>query len=557
MPGIPFLRAYRTDARDGEGLKKENAPLDHRWVNRFAIFALILTTLPYMLGFFFENRDWVFTGFLFGVDDGNSYIAKMLRGANGDWLFRTPYSTVPQSGLFVFLPYLLLGKLSAPPAQHTQLVVLFQIFRIGAGFALIRASYDFIGVFVQEEVKRRLGTVLAVFGGGLGWVLILAGRPELYGAAPLEIYSPESFGFLAFYGLPHLSIGRALLLWGFLAYLQPLRAAGRKTGWLAGGLWFAMGFFNPLNIAIAWVVVIAHLAVDLWLENRVSSSPSQPNLVFKRALPASQALLLSSPWVVYSLLASSLDPYFRLWTAQNTITSPHPVHYLLAYGWLIIPAVIGARRLLREGQSAARFPIVWAALLPLLAYAPYTLQRRLPEGIFLSLIILGLNGLPVQIQGRWRRLGVAAYSFMLLPTTLIIFAGSILALRSPGRPLYRSRAEVEAYEFLAETARFDEVVLARFEIGNPLPAWAPVRVIIGHGPESIGLAELQPAVEHIMNEGFSSARAEALIQNKPIDYLYYGLPVNKVVAWSPWSAEELELIFSNDEAAIFRWRDSP
>ncbi|MGD8633386.1 MAG: hypothetical protein PVF85_07435, partial [Anaerolineales bacterium] len=58
----------------------------------FAALVAILTSIPYVLGFAAQGSDWAFTGFVFGVEDGNSYIAKMLLGSSGDWLFRSPYS---------------------------------------------------------------------------------------------------------------------------------------------------------------------------------------------------------------------------------------------------------------------------------------------------------------------------------------------------------------------------------------------------------------------------------------------------------------------------------
>ena len=55
-------------------------------------------------GFWLQGSDWRFTGFFIGVEDGNSYIAKMLSGTAGNWIFRTPYTAYPQNGFLAFLP---------------------------------------------------------------------------------------------------------------------------------------------------------------------------------------------------------------------------------------------------------------------------------------------------------------------------------------------------------------------------------------------------------------------------------------------------------------------
>ena len=76
--------------------------------------------------------------------------------------------------------------------------------------------YDLIALFVQDVSLRKMGTAVAVLGGGLGWLSLLGMRESL----PLEFYSPESFGFLALFGLPHLALGRGLMLKGVKGYLS-------------------------------------------------------------------------------------------------------------------------------------------------------------------------------------------------------------------------------------------------------------------------------------------------------------------------------------------------
>ena len=149
---------------------------ERRWVLVFAVLVMLLTSLPYLFGYFAQGQAYRFTGFVFGVEDGNSYIAKMLTGSSGDWLFRTPYTAFPQAGLFMFVPYLLLGKLAAPPGLHEQLVSLYHLFRFAAGMLAILASYDFLAYFIRESHLRRFALALACLGGGLGWLLVLLGK---------------------------------------------------------------------------------------------------------------------------------------------------------------------------------------------------------------------------------------------------------------------------------------------------------------------------------------------------------------------------------------------
>src|SRR4030042_5724369 len=96
-----------------------------RWVLIFAAAASVLPALPYLAAYSAQGEEWRFSGFLFGVEDGISYIADMRQGADGAWLFRIPYTTEPHSGALLSLPFLLLGKLAGGAALHRQMGALF------------------------------------------------------------------------------------------------------------------------------------------------------------------------------------------------------------------------------------------------------------------------------------------------------------------------------------------------------------------------------------------------------------------------------------------------
>ena len=137
---------------------------DRRWFFSLLLVVVFITTLPYFVALSKQGTDWVFSGFFIGVEDGNSYLAKMLSGMAGSWLFKTPYTTQPQNGIIAFLPYLLLGKLVHPPAQHIQLIMLFQVFRWVGDFHLhvgylsdlfayswLKQNFDFLHSFLQHS----------------------------------------------------------------------------------------------------------------------------------------------------------------------------------------------------------------------------------------------------------------------------------------------------------------------------------------------------------------------------------------------------------------------
>lgn len=510
----------------------------------YAIGLAVLTSLPYMAAS--ANEAAVFTGFLFGVEDGNSYIAKMLSGANGDWLFRSPYNAMPQGGALVYLPYLILGKLLGSGATHGQLVFLFHLFRVVSLVSVCFATYDFLGQILASVKLRRLGLVLATLGAGLGWLLVFVGLGRLFGSIPLDFYSPETFGFLANLGIPHLVLARALMFWALLGYLRGHYEPAR--GWRVGLLWLAIALCHLITAALALGLVILHTAVR-WFQLRGASKKRRTALFPQLYICFWAALgvaLVAAPnlWFFWQ------DDYLRIWSGQNQILSPHPLHYLFAYGWLLPFAYFGLRHLLKISPPLGNFALAWLLALPVLIYAPVGLQRRLAEGAFVLLIALALHAFE---QGTWakRQRNLALFS-LAFPSTLILLVGAWQTAGAVTPPVFLPRDEVMAFEELRAQSQPGELVLASYETGNALPAWAPLRVLVGHGPEGVDESELLPSIHSFFQGRTSDDFRLELLSRYDVDYVFWGAIEESFGSWQPYEASYLELIASYGQFQVFR-----
>ena len=491
---------------------------EKRWLLYFSLILVVVTTLPYVLGFAMQGQEWRFSGFFLGVEDGNSYIAKMLSGANGNWLFKTPYTAYSQEGAFAFIPYLLLGKLTAPPGQHEQLLALFQLFRCLGIFAMVYTTYAFAAFFLKEVKARRFAAVLAMVGGGLGFLNAFGIKFGGYAGLPLEFYSPETFGFLSALSLPHLAVARALLLWGLLAYLtfDPGDGTIRQAGKI-GLLWTLLGLFQPLDVVIGWAILGISFVIELivWKVRRQETEHGNGFAVQAKLKLILWVVLFSSPIPVYSAVAFNLESFLRTWTTQNIILSPPPLDYLAAFALLLPFAIGGLVRGIKAGQRGISLLAGWLIIFPILAYAPYNLQRRLPEGIWVDICILAAMCVFGQNPNPWRRWSWIPYMGIL--TTLFLLMGAYWTVLHPTEPVYLPRAEVDSFNFLTDEPG-EAVVLADFEVSNSLPAWANVYTMIGHGPESIHLAELQPQVEAFL----AGEQAATLVEQFGVGYVLAG-----------------------------------
>lgn len=554
------------------GLPPAVSSVERRWVVGFAALIMLVTSLPYLVGYSAQGDAYRFTGLVFGVEDGNSYIAKMLDGAYGAWLFRSPYSAFPQNGLFMYLPYLLLGKLASPPGLHEQLVALFHLFRLLGGFLAILASYDLLAHFIVTVRLRRLGLALICLGGGLGWLLVMLGQPGWTGSLPLDFFSPETFGFLALYGLPHLAMARALLLWSIVLYLKlvgdlsdPLGALTKSQLRIAMQLsivWFLAGLFQPLTVILIGVVIGVHLAgAAAWQGIRHRRGEKAAWGMWGRlVLLVAGAALLPGLLALYNAWLTLTDPYAMEWAAQNLIYSPNVIHYILAYGIILPYAWIGGRRLMRL-HATGLFPpegwllVGWVLVLPLLAYAPFGLQRRLVDGVWVAWCTLAMASFDFQVSedikaGKRRKLLFVPLGLLFL-STLFLLVGGFMAAARPSTPLFRPIDEIAVFQYLQSESKPGAVVLGSYDTSNPLPAWAPVRVLAGHGPESIHLAELLPQVKAFYSAPTPDSERLELLDRFDVRYIFWGPAERALGDWTPSQSDFLYLVFQSGDYWLF------
>jgi hypothetical protein len=517
---------------------------ERRWAVTLGFAVMLLMTLPYLVGYASQGKNWHYTGLLIAAEDGQSYFAKMLLGANGDWLFKTPYTLTPQNGFLAFLPYLILGKLTSPPGQSEQMAGLFHILRFSGGILAALATYDFVSLYIQKIRWRRWATFFALVGGGFGGLALL-GLPLWRGPMPLEFYSPESFGFLALLSLPHLTWARALLLWGLRRFLI---SKNWRDALPAGLLWLGMGFFQPLTVVVGWAILGAQAAVGaLWTWLKRENGWSEWFAWVKRALLVG---LVSSPVVLYTLVSFRLDGFLRQWQTQNYLPSPAVTDYLLAYGLALPLVVLGLVQLRGKADRQTLLLIGWLGVIPILVYLPYNLQRRLAEGIWAALCILAFIGLD-RITTPLQKWGIVWLGLGLLPA-ISLLAGGVMSVSSPGLPLFRSVGELQAFEYLAKNAQKGDAVLAAYDTSTVLPAHAPVRVPIGHGPESLGGHELQPRVERFYQSGTPDSERRELLVELTIRYVFYGPLERKLGDWDPGPAAFLAEVYRGGDYAIYR-----
>jgi hypothetical protein len=517
------------DARPGLISRREWA-----WAAGLALIVMALTTAPYLAAASHNSEAWSFGGSLVGVDDGNAYIAKMMRGATGSWLYTIPYTSEPQSGVFLHIFYLLLGHLAGP--HHTALVITFHIARIICGFALLLCSYYFLAEFLPEMRQRRLGLLLVALGGGLGWLITLLSPKALFNSLPVDFISPEAFSFLILFGLPHLAAARSLMLLGLVAFL-------RGHGLRAGLALVGVGLFQPLAVGVAWAVVGTFLLLSAW---RQRLGPE-----WRRDLRSAVVLgVLSAPLLLYTVSIMTTNPLLAKWNSQSPLPSPNPVHYVLAYGVWLALAAAGWAVLRRTSPRQALFAAGWILILPVLLYLPINPQRRLAEGVQLPLAALAVTGLTMALR-RWQKWLTPVALLLTLPTAVLLWLGALAVAQAPSEPIFHPTDELAAFAWLAEHGHTGEVALSAQSTGNALPAYTPLVPFIGHGPETLDLERKAALVAAFYQGATHSVERRALLGGERIRYVIFGPHERALGDFDPALVPYLTQRFAQGEYAVY------
>jgi hypothetical protein len=150
---------------------------------------------------------------------------------------------------------------------------------------------------------------------------------------------------------------------------------------------------------------------------------------------------------------------------------------------------------------------------------------------------------------RWIIRSWSAAAFL---ASLLFFTGAVFTAAKPADPLFSAASEIEAFNALKQTVVKNDVVLSSFDISNDLPAWLPVRTIVGHGPESINASILTPQVEKFFKDSTPDNDRLTLIDEFGIKYIILGPDDQTSTSWNPQQSDFTQLIYQNSNYKIFQ-----
>lgn len=488
------------------------------WVLVWAALIMALTCLPYVYAIHIaEGRTC--SGFLWGVDEGNVYLAWMRQAAEGEWFLRNQYCVAPENPRFVNLFFQLGGRLCALTGLSE--AVVFHVLRVAGGAFLLWSLYLLVATITRDKVVRWTTLVLASLGSGLGWLVVL--NDGVGGLRPVDVglqwqIQPEAVTF------PSLLLN-GLFVTAMGLMCQCLRLAVRavaedrtRAAVGAGVMLLILGNVHTYN------VFAVHLALVVWLGLAIWRGAVEWHTAARHY---SMIFLLGMPSLAWAFYAAKADPAFMAKGLTPTQAFRF-VDYAVGYGLVGLLAVAGAvvawrcwvaapRSGALPGQigaadSALGLPVCWALANTVVLFTPVSFQRKMIEGLHLPLCMLA--GLAVaalagrltrgsRMRGRRREaaertvLTIVAVAALCLPSNALFVAQCLGQVRNNNAnlahvlqpPLFLEAGDAAAVEWLGSNSSRDDVVIASSFIGSFVPTRGPARPWVGHWAETLALTE--------------------------------------------------------------------
>jgi hypothetical protein len=523
---------------------------ERRWLAVVSAVLLLLTLAPLAVAAARTPGGHVFSGFVYEARDGNSYVAKTMEGVQGHWLYHDPYTSEQQPETLINVPYLLLGQLDR--LLHLPVPLLLQLVRLGLAAALLVAIYLLCAECFPDIGRRRLAFLLAVLGGGLGFLGVGHADVLGYHYVSLDINVSGSTGLDSLNLSPHIVLVCLGSTWAAILWLRHGRDP--SLGRLAAGLAWVLVISSVYPQVAAALAVVGTLA---W-----ASRPTRARLAMAAAW-----VFAAVPYVAYGIYLRVTNPVFTNWPPAGDIDVGDPLSFLLWAHLLMLPFALAAvvalvRRRARPApeDEGLELMAIWLGVSAVLMYAPALppVMHRLFYATFVAFGILAAAGL-------WAWVGPAGHAarrqrLLVYPAALMCLVGVEAAAEGITIPL-QHRDDLALY-FPADEARVLEqlrsrepqggrVVMNSYLSGLFVPAISGQTTYVGFPFETIDLGRKNADADAFYGSA-SAATLRTRAAEMGIDYVLWGTYERGLGGTDPGVVAGWSLVASAGQARLYR-----
>ena len=526
-----------------------------------ALGVLVVTSLPYLYGYWSAPPDKQFMGVVYNIPDHMQYFSwfREFGAANLSANKLTPEPNAP-----VFFNLLWWGMARIGGVLGIGYAGMYQAMRWVGTILFLLLGYRMLSWFFADRMRRVTAFLLILFGAGFGWVLIVMKYTVTNGELiwPLDVYVSEPNTFFSILGSPHF-VAAALYIFVFDLLLRGHAKGQLRYAVYAGLFALFMGWQHAYDLLIVYGVIGAY-ALLVWLRDR-----KLPMYLVWSGL----IIGVISVWpALYSVLLTSLDPLWERVLAQfaNAGVYTPPLYRLPVL--LGLPFLLALFTALRQNPFKLHgvsnndlFVRGWFWISFVLIYLPVDYQIHMLNGWQVAIAILATQGIfayVVPALARWRKPGQAPTRRLVVTTaTAIILFSSLtniyllgwrfLDLSRHDYPFYLHQDEVAALHWLEANAQGDDVVLSSLEVGQYLPAETGAHAFLAHWAQTVDYYHKEAAVTRFFDPAAPDSARAQLVAEHSVDYIIDGPAEQAVGGYRLANSPAFQPLFVSGSVGVY------
>jgi hypothetical protein len=546
-------------------IEEKALPMAKEW--RFLAVSISLmilfSSIPYLYGYWITPADRAFMGIATNPSDIAQYMAWM-QAFETSFLISNPLTSEPSAAVFFNLLWWVLGRLSIIfSVDH---IIAIQIYRIFSAVFFAVIVFWFISLFTNNLRKRRGAFLVAYFGGGLGWIWVVAKYTVTGGTLlfPHDVYAIEANTFFALMGINHFVFSAALMVlvygWFVLGY--------EKKQWrypiLAAIAAIILGWEHAYDMLLVYAVLGAFTLLLLFRDGfswRLILYPGFIGVV--SVWPALYSLYITNAFPVWKAVLAQFDNA-GAWT-------PSPFNLLFLLGIPFIVAIVGFDGFLPLKERSPRDLLIRAWFLTNLfvVYVPLNFQIHYLSGwqvpiailssfVFFDYIFPSIQHLSIYKQaerlfsvGMTPKLIFAVALFIVIMHNIYLLSWRVTVLNRLPHEYFLYQDEVSALHWLTDNAPPDSVIFSGRDLGQYIPSQTGLRPFLAHWAMTKDLHLKEELVRRFFQPETNDETRQAILAEYGVDYVFYGFEEKNLGSFDPQTSQLLRQCFTQPSVTVY------
>ncbi|GEM_PF-4828876 len=523
------------------------------------VLAALIGSWPWILSAWRAHTGLVYLGTnIPDVLDSQVYYA-FIQGSASHGAYANLFTSVAQPAALWNPLWWLLGQIVRFSGLTP--VTVFWAAKAILGVGLVMMIYRLAAVVFQAARWRLVALGLAVFGGGFGWLALLAlhqhaglvwlyQRTDLISVLPTDLTYSAGYVWMSILHSPLFVLAEMLLLsiWGLL--VMTMTRPKKSLIHLAGLLTLLLGFVHPYDLIILFGVIMASVIIGIV---GVTMNQAQVKKVFQYG---GWLLLWSLPAVLYYALLVWFVPSVSEWNANNLLQTTNFRNVLVGFGALSIFSFFGIRAWWGK-NTAGMYLIGWLAMAIALMYLPLLRwQAKMILGLSLPVGFLATAGIEHLWTGRrppGKKILMSLGIVSAIMTPIIFLARTSESQQAEMRYHYASAEVIEALQWLKTYTPIESVVLGDLWTGNLVPQYAERATYLGHHHQTANYQSKLTLVRQwfFLDNSSPAEKAQFLAANH-INFVVWGPNEQRLGTFVPTSISLLAAVYSNSTVSLYR-----